>query len=371
VDLVEMQVAVAEGGSVDVEVGPPRGHAVEVRLYAEDPAAGWQPQTGTLTTFDIPDVAAELTSPDSWGVRLDSGFVTGSEVGTHYDAMLAKVICWAPSRAAALRQLAGVLGRARLHGVRTNRDLLVEVLRHPDFVAGEVSTDFLDTHDLAALVAVADAPGLRLAATAAALALVEADARRRTTQPGLPVGWRNVTSQPQRKVLAVAGSGDGAVDEDEVTVEWWGARSGYVVDDVTVVSVAPDSVRLEVDGVASTWQVTQTRGHKSGEGVPGTREVWVDGPLLSACLREVPRFTDPADAVAAGSLHAPMPGSVLSVAVEAGQRVTAGQPLLVMEAMKMQHTVSAPTDGVVTSIDVRAGSQVAAGDVLAVVEVAP
>lgn len=362
VDLVELQVAVAEGQPLDVTVTPrdsPDGHAVEVRLYAEDPAAGWQPQSGRLVSFDVPDVVAEFAGPVGHGIRLDTGFVAGSEVGTHYDAMLAKVIAWAPTRDRALRQLAGALTRARVHGVTTNRDLLVEVLRHPAFVAGELGTDFLERHDLTALAPADDEAGLRLAATAAALALVEADAARRTVQRGIPTGWRNVVSQPHRKVLESGGR--------ELTVEWHGGRDGYVVDGMTVLSVAPGLVRLAVDGVASTWQVAWTGGPNEADSARRTREVWVDGPVGSVRLREVPRFTDPTDAAASGSLLAPMPGSVVDVAVEVGAEVAAGQPVLVMEAMKMQHTVTAPTDGVVTEINVEPGSQVAAGDVLAVV----
>ncbi len=136
---------------------------------------------------------------------------------------------------------------------------------------------------------------------------------------------------------------------------------------MSVLEVSDAHVRLEVDGVATTWQVSQTRGHSSGGGGLSPREVWVDGPLMSACLREVPRFTDPADAVASGSLLAPMPGTVVRVAVEAGAEVAAGDVVLVLEAMKMQHTVTAPHAGTVDEIRVAPGSQVAAGEVLAVV----
>jgi propionyl-CoA carboxylase alpha chain len=203
------------------------------------------------------------------------------------------------------------------------------------------------------------------AAVAAALALAADDAVRRTVQRGIPAGWRNVVSQPQRVTL------EG--DRGEVTVEWLGTRDGFVVDGVTVLEVVSTGstdewrVRLEVDGVATTYRVSQTRGQKSSGGGLPPREVWVDGPVLSARLREVPRFTDPADAVASGSLLAPMPGTVVKVLAEQGTAVTAGQPVLVLEAMKMQHTVAAPTDGTVTTIDVVAGAQVAAGEVLAVV----
>ena len=336
VDLVQLQLAVAEdrGFETGAERPPqPPGirHAIEVRLYAEDPAADYQPQSGTLTLFDIP-----LED----GIRVDSGFESGSEVSTHYDAMLAKVIAHAPTREAAARKLAGVLERARIHGVITNRDLLVQVLRDPTFLAGDVSTAFLVERTF---VQHEDAP---LAPAAAALALAERRRAERTVQRGIPVAWRNVVSQPQTTEFAGG-----------VSVSWWGGRDGYVIDGAAVVEVSSTEVTLEADGVRTTYDVAVV-----GDAVD------VDWPGGHARLRRTPRFVDPADAVASGSLLAPMPGTVISVAVEQGQQVEAGQPVLVLEAMKMQHTVRAPGPGTVTEIDVKPGAQVAAGEVLAVVE---
>ena len=348
-DLVELQLRVAEGGALDVEVPKPRGHAIEVRLYAEDPARDWQPQSGLLRTFEV-DAAAEFAGLASSGVRVDSGFESGSEVSTHYDAMLAKVIAWAPTRREAARMLAHTLARARLHGVVTNRDLLVQILRDETFLSGQVSTDFFERTS----VVESSAPGEpdRHLLFAAAVALAERDRLRRRVQTGVPVGWRNVVSQPQRTVLA-----DG---ETEHVVEWHGGRAGYASadPDVRVLSASPDEVVLQVGQVSARFAVVLGPGEA----------VAVDGPVGSAQLRVVPRFVDPADAVASGSLLAPMPGTVVSVAVEVGAEVSAGQPVLVLEAMKMQHTVSAPSDGTVTEIDVKPGAQVAAGEVLAVVE---
>ena len=142
VDLVEMQLAVAEGREPE-RIGETYGHAIEVRLYAEDPGADYQPQSGTLTAFDVPGVNAEFDLLNRPGVRLDSGFVPGNEVSTHYDAMLAKVVAWAPDREQAARRLADTLAKARIHGVTTNRDQLVATLRDAAFLAGEVSTAFL------------------------------------------------------------------------------------------------------------------------------------------------------------------------------------------------------------------------------------
>jgi len=181
---------------------------------------------------------------------------------------------------------------------------------------------------------------------AAAIALAEQAGAARTVQQGIPVAWRNVPSQPQRTDF-----------EDGTVVEWWRGRDGYVLDGLSVIAAGPTSVTLETGGVRATYDVA----------IHGD-EVDVDGPTGHTRLTRTPRFTDPADAVASGSLLAPMPGTVVRVAVEPGAEVVAGQAVLVLEAMKMQHTVAAPYDGVVTQVDVREGQQVAAGDVLAVVE---
>ncbi|GCD90367.1 biotin carboxylase N-terminal domain-containing protein [Nocardioides sp. LS1] len=359
VDLVDLQLTVAEDRPLDARaIGETYGHAIEVRLYAEDPAADWQPQSGTLATFDVPGVDGEFDLLNRPGIRLDSGFESGSEVSTHYDAMLAKVIAWGTSRDQAARRLADALAKARLHGLVTNRDLLVRILRSPEFVAGDVSTDFFDRTDVVSTGSTDE--GDRGAAVAAAIALAERDRLERTVQRGIPVAWRNVVAHPQRTEFVVSASSTTEGEPTTEVVEWFGGRDGYRVDGLTVVTAGPERVVLEQDGVRTSYDVAV--------GATGSHDVDVDSPAGHVRLRLVPRFTDPADAVASGSLLAPMPGTVVRVAVEVGAQVEAGQAVLVLEAMKMQHTVSAPTAGTVTQIDVQPGAQVAAGDVLAVVE---
>jgi propionyl-CoA carboxylase alpha chain len=222
----------------------------------------------------------------------------------------------------------------------------VQILRDERFLAGDVATDFLTNYSISKSERGSGA------AVAAAIALAEQAKAARTVQRGIPVAWRNVAAQPQVKRLEHAAGA--------TTVEWWGGRDGYVVDGLDVVAVTPAAVTLEADGVRKTYDVVV-----SG---PGRAPVVdVDSPGGHDRFVVVPRFTDPADAVASGSLLAPMPGTVVSVAVEVGAEVAAGQAVLVLEAMKMQHTVSAPYAGTVTQVDVRAGTQVAAGEVLAVV----
>ncbi len=357
IDLVAAQIAVAEGASVgSLRSRPePEGHAIEVRLYAEDPAADYQPQSGRLEVFEVPGVDVEFGPLREPGLRLDSGFESGNEVGTHYDAMLAKVISWAPTREEATRLLAGALQRARIHGLKTNRDLLVASLRHQAFLGGEVSTDFFGLHPEVLSASQVDREPV---AFAAALMLAEQDRLGRRVQHAAPVAWRNVVSQPQRTVFEH--------EEVEVVVEWYGGRDGYshaTRADLTVVEASDKTVVLEVDGVRTRFDGVRS----SAGGTAVVRELFVDGGLRSVRLRERPRFVDPADVVAQGSLLAPMPGTVIGVPLEVGAAVAAGQPVLVLEAMKMQHTITAPTHGVLAELAVVMGQQVSAGEVLAVV----
>jgi propionyl-CoA carboxylase alpha chain len=348
-DLVALQLAVAEGRPLPPGPPEPRGHAIEVRLYAEDPAAGWRPASGRLHRFEVPGVAAEFTPLES-GIRLDSGVHGGDVVSPHYDPMLAKVVSVAPTRDVAARALAAALRRSRIHGVTTNRDLLVRVLTHPAFLAGETDTAFFDRHGLPALAApLADEETVRLSALAAALARAAANRADARVLGRVPSGWRNVVAAPQAKRFR---HGDA-----EHEVRYRLTRDGLDgPDGVGLVSSTPDEVVLEVGGLRRRFAVAAYPGLSC-----------VDSPLGSVALVPVERFADPADQVAAGSLLAPMPGTVVRVAVAAGEKVTAGQPLLWLEAMKMQHRIDAPADGVVAELGVSAGDQVEVGRVLAVV----
>jgi propionyl-CoA carboxylase alpha chain len=351
VDLVALQLAVAEGRSLeDVVVGEPKGHSIEVRLYAEDPAHSYQPQSGRITRFEMPGVVSEFTTT-GYGIRLDSGVGSGDEIGTFYDAMISKVIVWAPTRDQALRQLAGALAKAELHGLKTNRDLLVNLLRDPVVVGATMETTWLDGADLSVLGSpVGGADAVPQSAFAAAIALAEASRLGRAVQTRIPAGFRNVPSQPQETVFLLG--------EDEVPVHWYGGRSftSADIEDVIVKSATPTEVVLENGGVRRTFVV-----HVDGDAVD------VESSLGHVALKRKPRFIDPASQVAAGSMLAPMPGSIIAVRAQVGDVVTEGQPILVMEAMKMQHTISAPYAGTVTELPAAEGQQVEAGSVLAVV----
>ncbi|MFG3714862.1 acetyl/propionyl/methylcrotonyl-CoA carboxylase subunit alpha [Micromonospora sp. NPDC047730] len=388
-DLVRLQLLVAEGEPLPVAATPPaQGHAIEVRLCAEDPAQGYRPATGTLHRLALPGVAAEFGPLAGPGLRLDSGVVDGSVVGVHYDSMLAKVIAWAPTRAEAARALAGALARAELHGVVTNRDLLVRVLRSREFAAVDVDTGFLDRHP-EVFAPLLPADQLPLVALAAALASAAARCASAPVLAGLPSGWRNVPAFPQFTRFT---GPDGEIevryrlDRSGGLAEWSvspgtgsTARAGGPTPDgaapsggpasngsapadgptpvVSLVEAAPDRVVLGADGVRRAYRV-----RRAGSAV------FVDGPDGAAGLAELPRFPEPTTELAAGSLVAPLPGAVTRVHAEVGQRVAAGDLLLTLEAMKLEHPVLAPTDGVVAELPVPAGGQVDTGTVLAVVD---
>ncbi|MGB6108617.1 MAG: biotin carboxylase N-terminal domain-containing protein [Mycobacterium sp.] len=353
-DLVELQLGVAEGEALPANPPQTAGHSIEARLYAEDPARSWQPQAGQIHHFDVPGTATHFGPLTQIGIRLDSGVIDGSEVSIHYDPMLAKVISFAPTRSRAVQVLADTLARTRVHGLRTNRDLLVNVLRHPGFLAGDIDTAFFDTHGLDRLAApLAGEREVRLALIAAAVAAAAHNRATAGVMAHFPSGWRNVISADQRRVFRDA-------DGTEHRVSYRVTRTGTSLPEdagIIVVSATPDRVNLEHEAVMTSFMVA-----RYGE------NVYVDSPLGSVSFTSVPRFPVPGSEIRQGSLLAPMPGSVIRLGADLGDTVAAGQPLIWLEAMKMEHTITAPAGGVLTQICVAVGQQVEVGAVLARVE---
>ncbi len=349
-DLVRLQIEVAEGRPLALSQADivSRGHAVEARVYAEDPSAGFLPSTGTIREWII---------PESHGVRVDAGFGKGSEVGVHYDPLLAKVVAWGTTREEATRKLARTLKQAAIHGVTTNCSFLVDVLEHPAYRRGEIDTHFIDRHlDLEPPAEVV--PGLDDLEALAAVVLHGHLERRRSFPHlrALPPGFRNNRYRDQEVSLEVLGS------RVEVTYRWveegrYRVVAGPAPMDVRVVHFEPGQVRLEINGTLRRFRVTA-----------GGDVVHVTGPRGTLRVTVVPDFPEHDDEAAPGTSVAPMPGRVLEVLVEEGQAVEAGAPLVTMEAMKMQHTLQAPFDGVVTTVFVRAGELVDAGARLVLVE---
>ncbi|GAB2881063.1 biotin carboxylase N-terminal domain-containing protein [Streptomyces deserti] len=323
IDLVAEQIRIAEGHALENDPPRARGHAIEARLYAEDPARDWAPQTGRLHRLAVPD-----------GIRLDTGYTDGDGITVHYDPLLAKAVAHAPTRAEAIRTLATALERATIHGPVTNRDLLVRSLRHKEFTAGRMDTGFYGRL-LAELTEPDPDPYAPLAA-----ALADAHGRSRFG------GWRNLPSQPQRKRYAMAG--------EEHEARYRHTRAGLTADGVRVVHADARLVVLEVDGVQRKFEVA-TYGD----------QVYVNSTALTA----LPRFPDPTTQHPPGSLLAPLPGTVVRIAdgLSVGTAVRAGEPLLWLEAMKMQHQITAPVTGTLTAVHAVPGQQVDPGMLLAVV----
>jgi propionyl-CoA carboxylase alpha chain len=378
-DLVALQLAIAQGEALAAEPPAPAGHAIEARLYAEDPVDGFRPSGGEIRAFSVPDADCEfgtvstgangaLPSGVAGGsggsspravLRVDAGVVPGSVVSPHYDAMLAKVISWAPTRPAAIRRLTAGLAATTIAGPATNRDLLLSVLRHPEFAAGRADTSLLDGYDYAGLV-----PAERvcqLSAAAAAAAVAAANRRDAKVAATIPGGWRNVPSQSQRTSFT------GPRGRIDVSYRWIGSQIIVEGSEPAQSSESGEPLAIAHQITASqVWLETAGVRHQFGLTRAG-RDLWIDSGLGSVKLTLIDRLPIPERVADAGSLVAPMPGSVTKIAATAGDPVTAGQVVLVIEAMKMEHQILAPTSGVLAELRVSQGTQVNAGDVLAIV----
>jgi propionyl-CoA carboxylase alpha chain len=391
-DLIRLQLLVASGEPLPPEARhvEPRGHAIEARLYAEDPTAGFLPQTGILHRFRVGGVVAagsregsgtgtgdagawgaSASGPGGRGVRVDAGVGDGSVVGVHYDPLLAKVIAHAPTRLEAARLLASTLAGAHIHGIVTNRDLLVGILRSEAFLAGDTGTGFLGQHSPAELTAgggSADPSTVHLHAAAAALAAQAARRAAATIYPAVPSGWRNNPSQLQQIALTV-GPGPAAVPV-AYRFDRTGTLEALEIDGSPLPgprlwACTPDLVDLEVDGVRRRFEVHRVGdtiyidsllGHTEFHEHPRSRAgLRIDsGPSGSRASREP-------DADPAEPMVSPLPGIVRRVAVRVGERVGAGAVVVVVEAMKTEHRIAAPRAGTVRRVLVAEGQEVAAG----------
>lgn len=365
-DLVELQLRVAAGEPLPLTQEQVRldGHAVEARVYAEDPFRGFLPTGGRVLALREPP-----------GVRVDSGLLAGGVVGSDYDPMLSKVIAWGPDRASALRRLDGALAATAVLGVPTNIAFLRALIGHPAVVAGDLDTGLVERH-LDELVAREGVPDDVLAA--AALVLHHEHVPAGPADPwDVPDGWRlgeaawtvyRLESRDGVRELRVRGlpasgaevllSADLSADvSGDVSGDGAGAGAG------TVRALLAD----EGEDLLVTLGETTRRYAVARDG----DTVWLghDGDAWAFTRRHL---GDPGDRAGAGGpgdglVRSPMPGTVLVVKVAPGDRVTEGQPLLIVEAMKMEHTVTAPIDGVVAELRVRTGQAVGMDAVLAVV----
>lgn len=335
-DLVELQLLVAAGHPLpfaQYEVTT-TGHAIEARLYAEDPYSDWMPSTGTIHRFE------PAAGP---GVRWDSGVRTGSTVTPFYDPMLAKVIGYAPARDVAAARLATALDRTLVHGVTTNASLLADILRHPHFLAAQTSTAFLDEHPQ--LTQLSDRSTVTAEHLAAAIAVAVARRDLRGPAAIAPPGWRNVPTGPQRRRFVVI---DAPVDVSYVAIAGSVEVSclGHELR-CEVVSALDDVLDVEIDGIRRRYTIDVAGSSWHIHGADGSTTVTAE-----------PRFAIAGAETLAGGLVAPVPGTVVKVHVSVGDVIAAGQVVVVIEAMKVEHQIRCAAAGVVEAVLVIEGQSV-------------
>jgi propionyl-CoA carboxylase alpha chain len=365
IDLVRAQLRIAAGEPLDFSQGDVHfeGAAIEARLYAESPANDFLPATGRIEAW------APAENP---AVRWETGVERGTFVGPDFDPMLAKVIAHGPTREEAAGRLALALERMHLGGVVTNRDFLVATLRTPEFLSGDTTTDFLERVAPTRSLAPSDAEIERLSRIGALWLQAENRAAARVLRSA-PSGWRNgrlpfervslrlATGDGDSGAEAGAGGGGGGGGGQEIEVAYRSQRDGsFRFEDGGVARIfawSPEAIDVEIEGRRQHGRVTRT-----------SDRLIVQGPRGDVELEIVPRFALPGAELPSGGLVAPMPGKVIDVRVEVGDRVEAGQTLVLLEAMKMEHPMQAPTAGIVTEVRVATGEQVENGALLLTLE---
>jgi 3-methylcrotonyl-CoA carboxylase alpha subunit len=350
-DLVEWQLRVAAGECLPLTQDQVtcRGHAVEARLYAEDPARNFLPQIGTLHRLHLPETGPAL--------RIDTGIREGDAVSVHYDPMIAKVIAWGADRSEALRRLAAGLGDYRIAGLATNRDFLVRLLRHPAFIAGDFDTGFIERHRADLIPAAAAAPRLALAAASLALLLDQAaDARSAAAGGGdrhspwsRRDGWRlngdtyqDIAWREGEAVRSVRAHYRGDHYRLDLEGESLRARARWLPERLLAV---------ELDGATAELMVARIGAEMTVVAADGSWRLTYIDPVAPKAAEDM----------AGGKLTAPMPGKVAQVLTVAGGKVKRGQALMVLEAMKMEHTIAAPADGTVERVHYAPGDLVEEG----------
>jgi propionyl-CoA carboxylase alpha chain len=338
IDLVKEQLRIAQGDELGYDQDDVhfRGHAIEVRLCAEDPSVGFLPSVGVLAAF------AADTEPR---VRWESGVQQGSVVTVAFDPLLAKVIAHAPNRREAAATLARSLERLHLGGVHTNRDFLAATLRNEHFLAGETTTDFIERFDPPRSLVLSEGD-VYFAAYAGALWLQGSHRSTAAVQSRVPSGWRNARLPAQHVALRY--------EERQIELHYRRRRDGvFELGDersAKVHSWSKEGIDVEIDGQRAHVRVTHHKGHLYVQSLRGTVDFVV-----------VPRFEVRRTDATPGGLSAPMPGVVLEIRAIAGQHVDAGETLVIMEAMKMEHVISAPSAGTVREVLVTQGQQVDSG----------
>jgi propionyl-CoA carboxylase alpha chain len=328
-DLIRLQIEIAQGGKLPTKQPTQKGHAIEARLYAEDPANDFLPSTGTLHVWRPPET--------STGLRIDSGVEEGTEIGVYYDPLLAKVIAHAEDRDSAIRKLAHALRNFAAQGVQTNREFLIAVLESEEFKGGKAHTGFQ-----LPVSAKADEQLDRAFCSVVRMHIERTEHARRTILPSIPPSFRNnPTAAPTMKF---------AVGEREYEV---GDSRGAI----DALSVGEDHVDALVKGVRYHFDIRQHGADYYVRSILGQRQI-----------TRLPRFPEKTAGGQHQSANSPMPGQVLRILVAEGQRVKPGDGLIVLEAMKMEQTIKATIQGVVRAVLVKPAEVVAPGQMLVEIE---
>jgi propionyl-CoA carboxylase alpha chain len=356
-DLVRWQLDVAQGKPLPLSQDhiELRGHAIEVRLYAEDPAQDFLPTFGTLRQYGH--------QPSDGGLRFDEGVEAGSVVSTFYDPMLAKVITHAPTRTEAAARMASVLLAMEIHGVTTNRNYLAAIMAEPRYLARATTTAYVSEHGDLLDLAPSDAR-VNEALVVATLAGLLRNRRADSTWSFGAAGWRNLRSAPAKVSYRREGTDTALHVSYAPTGLAWMVAVGEEKFVARVIaserlSERAERVTIEIDGIASTHTVSFAAVESGYEAC-----LWVNNPAGQIDLIALPRFPIASLAAVAGGPTAPVPGRVVAVNVAPGDSVVAGQVLVIMEAMKMEHKITAAADATIAEVRCGVGDQVDARQVL-------
>ena len=345
IDLVYEQLKIARGESLkfnqnDISFN---GSSIEARLYAEDPNNDFLPEIGTLIAFE---------KSNSAEARWDTGVIKGAVIGTDFDPMLAKVISFAPNRIDAASKLAKALESAHIGGVKTNRDFLINCLKSPEFLKGNTTTDFIErvNPDRKLIINEGD---LNHATVIAALWIQMKNRDEAKVAKFMPSGWTNGRLPKQKIIFEYEGQ--------EIKVEYSQKRNGqFSFSDNKVAQIYSsdnESIDVMFDGKRHISKITSSKNN-----------ILVHMPYGDVMLNVKPKFTLPGLEVATGGLVAPMPGKVIDIKVKKGKKVKAGDTLVILEAMKMEHSIKAAEDGVVSELLISINDQVENGALLMVVK---
>ena len=344
VDLVRAQINIAKNEYLelkqkDVEFN---GHALEVRLYAENPNNDFLPETGKIVCYE---------PYKNKSIRWDSGVQKGYEVGTNFDPMLSKVISWAPNRIDACLQLATALEKSCIGGVKTNKDFLVECIRHPEFLAGNTTSDFIEIQSPNRKKVLNDHDKNNLM-IAGALWISQTNIKNKNKLRFIKHSWtngrlphQNISFQFENEIHQIKYS---YINKESISI---------LEKNVEIISFDNEMLECVIDGIRSQYHIYRDEDR-----------LFVFDSFNDIQLKVLPRFVDPSTSSIEGGLLAPMPGKISEVLIKKDQKVKAGQSLMIIEAMKMEQTIKSPNAGKISKIMVKKGQQVENGESLLVID---